>query len=175
MITFQSFLPSLPTWLSNLLVGAVVFFLFYLLACFIKLLFLRIVKRSNPSKAYVFAWLAQAAKNILIVIGLIIATAVMGINVTALVTSLGLTGVTIGLVMKDLLANTLAGALVLIYPPFHLGDFIKVSGVEGKVLTINMRHTALINLGEKILIPNIVLLTQPIVIIEAREEQIDVV
>lgn len=151
-------------WLPQLIAGITVFLLFYVLAQLSKRLILRLAKNSNPNKAYALGWIGQSAKIIFIAIGLISAAAAMGLDVSALVASLGLTGVAAGFAMKESLTNFVAGTLVLIHPPFHVGDVIKVAGFEGEVVAVNMRYTFLLNAGETILIPNMTLLASPIII-----------
>ncbi len=180
MTISETVLPLFIHWLPILLTGMAVFFAFWLLAYFVHQLISKVANRSNPNKAYILNWLGQFAKIALIIVGLIMAAASMGINVSALIASLGFTGVAVGLALKEPLANTLSGAIVLVNPPFHVGDFIKVtdkiSTFEGEVFAINMRYTFLMNcgeemLGEKILIPNIILLTCPIIIREHNKDK----
>ena len=76
----------------------------------------------------------------------------MGINVSALVAGLGLTGFALGFALKDTISNLLSGVLILLYRPFKIGNTIKVSGYEGDVVSIDLRYTELNSEGNKILI-----------------------
>ena len=58
----------------------------------------------------------------------------MGINVSAIVAGLGLTGFAFGFAFKDMLSNFISGILIFIYEPFKLGDTIIVDGKEGELL-----------------------------------------
>ena len=87
-----------------------------------------------------------------------------GIDVSALVAGLGLTGFALGFAFRDVLSNVLAGVLILMYRPFRRGDRIAVSGLEGTVTGIDLRYTILENDGKTILIPNSNLFTNPIVV-----------
>ena len=75
--------------------------------------------------------------------GLISALGTIGMNVSALVASLGLTGFAVGFAFKDFLSNILAGVMILIYKPFHVGNMISGSNFSGKVEEINLRYTRL--------------------------------
>ncbi|PCI37618.1 MAG: hypothetical protein COB53_05925 [Elusimicrobia bacterium] len=88
----------------------------------------------------------------------------MGINVGALVTGLGLTGFALGFALKDALSNLLAGAMILIYRPFQHGDRIKVKTFEGKVVEIDLRYTTLKGDAAQYLVPNSLMLSNPITI-----------
>ena len=96
----------------------------------------------------------------------------MGINVSALVAGLGLTGFALGFALKDILSNLIAGVLILLYRPFRVNDYIMVTGLEGAVTEIDLRYTTLQKEGQKFLIPNSVLFTNSIGLVEHREEQV---
>ena len=99
------------------------------------------------------------------VIGLVTALGTLGIDVSAIVASLGLTGFAVGFALKDSISNLLSGVLILIHRPFDVGDTIKVKSFEGLVSTIDLRYTRLERDGEKILVPNSLLFTNPISIL----------
>ena len=113
--------------------------------------------------------LTRTIRITLIVIGIITALGTVGINVSALVTGLGLTGFALGFALKDTISNLLAGILILLYQPFRIGDSIKVSGHMGEVSTIDLRYTELTQDGQTILIPNSKLFTDPIVVLESPQ------
>jgi len=106
--------------------------------------------------------LGKISKIGMIIFGAITGLGTMGINVSALVAGLGLTGFALGFALKDVLSNLLSGVLILIYHPFDVADRIAVSGVEGVVTKIDLRYTTLQNEEKKILIPNSSLFTNTI-------------
>jgi small-conductance mechanosensitive channel len=86
--------------------------------------------------------------------------------VSALVAGLGLTGFALGFALKDTISNLISGILILLYKPFKIGDRIKISGYEGIVVSIDLRYTELDAEGNKILIPNSKLFTNPIEVLK---------
>ncbi|MDR0875647.1 MAG: mechanosensitive ion channel family protein [Clostridiales Family XIII bacterium] len=79
----------------------------------------------------------------------------LGYNVTALVTGLGLGGLTVALAAKDAAANFFGGAVIVMDRPFEIGDWIKTDLVEGTVTDINMRATTIrTSAGAHTIIPN---------------------
>ena len=90
-------------------------------------------------------------------LGLIVILENMGINAGLLVSTFGITGLTIGLAVKDIVSNIAAGILILIYQPFSKGDYIQIKDFEGFVKSINIRHTKLEKDGFTIIIPNNIL------------------
>jgi MscS family membrane protein len=82
----------------------------------------------------------------------------LGYNVTALVTGLGLGGLTVALAAKDAAANFFGGAVIVMDRPFEIGDWIRTDAVEGTVIDINMRATTIrTSAGAHTIIPNQIL------------------
>ena len=77
----------------------------------------------------------------ILIFGIITALGAAGLNVTALVTGLGLTGFALGFALKDVLSNLLSGIMLLLYRPFNIGDHIRMGEYEGTIETIRMRDT----------------------------------
>jgi small conductance mechanosensitive channel len=107
-------------------------------------------------------YLSRTARITLIFVGAVTALGTLGVNVTALVAGLGLTGFALGFAMKDLLSNALSGFLILFYKPFHFGDEIEVTSLKGHVREVNFRYTVLDAEGKWIYIPNGNLFTNPV-------------
>lgn len=126
-----------------------------------------LVAKKSPIQADVFYLIARIAKAALIVVGLISAFGTLGIDVSAMVAGLGLTGFALGFALKDMLSNILAGVLVLIYQPFRVGTRIKVSGYDGTVLRVDLRYTTLDSDNRTVLIPNANLFNHPVEIIKS--------
>lgn len=65
----------------------------------------------------------------------------LGYDVSALITGLGLGGLTFALAGKDSAANFFGGLILVTERPFEIGDWISVEGVEGTVEDITLRST----------------------------------
>ena len=104
-----------------------------------------------------------------IIVGLLTGLNTMGIKVAPIVATLGLGGFALGFALKDVLSNFLAGALILIYQPFHVGDYLLVVGCEGLVSEINMRYTVLASNEKTYMIPNSVIFSNPLQLKAAKE------
>ena len=98
--------------------------------------------------------LSKIVKNIVLVIGFISSLGTLGMNISAIVAGLGLTGFAFGFAFKDMLSNFISGVLIFIYEPFSIGDIIQVEGKEGKVVNINLRYVTIESDNQNILIPN---------------------
>jgi small-conductance mechanosensitive channel len=105
----------------------------------------------------------------IVVLGAVIGFGTMGINVEALVAGLGLTGFALGFALKDMIANFLAGVLILAFRPFNYGDRIKVTGFEGDVILIDLRYTEIRDGANRHLIPNQTMYSSPVTICSRTE------
>ena len=160
---FDQFLRQLTALAPRILMGFVVFCAFWIASVMFRSI---VFKLHWPVPGDILKVIGHAVEIALIVLGVLTGLGTMGINITALVAGLGLTGFALGFAFKDILGNLLAGVLLLIYRPFHLKDFISVSGFEGTVVDIDLRYTTLHTDVKTILIPNSVLFTNSIVILE---------
>ena len=97
-------------------------------------------------------------------LGLITVLGTLGVDVTAMVAGLGLTGFALGFALKDTISNLLSGVLILLYRPFQIGDRIGIGGFEGKVISIDLRYTVIQSDTDRIFIPNSKLFTEPLLV-----------
>ena len=150
-------------WLPKLAAVLFIVVLFYILTKFIHRLILKVAinLKFDPHLTRFFA---QASRVIFILFGVITALGTIGINVSAMVAGLGLTGFALGFAFKDIISNILSGVLVLLYRPFIVGDKIKVAGFEGEVISVDLRYTKLNSEEGTVLIPNSKCFTDPVVV-----------
>jgi len=161
----QIIFDEAANWVPRAGNAFVVILVFYVLS---KLLKGAITKASQRLKvdSNLTSLLARTSSITLMIFGFITALATLGINVSAIVAGLGLTGFALGFALKDTISNLLSGVLILLYRPFTIGNTIKISGFEGKVVAIDLRYTELYSEEHKVLIPNSKLFTDPITIIQ---------
>jgi small-conductance mechanosensitive channel len=130
-----------------------IFILFWIGGTIFKVIVRRIMEEKSPH-ANISQVLASIVKNIMIILGLITALGTLGVNISAIVAGLGLTGFAFGFAFKDMLSNFISGVLIFIYEPFKLGDTIEVEGKIGKVIDINLRYVTIESEEQKVLVPN---------------------
>lgn len=162
---WQYLLEKAVHFLPGLALGVFVFLVFWAAGTVCRRVIIRVGYKTLPSPS-VINLLGRTAKISIMIIGGVTALGTMGINVSALVAGLGLTGFALGFALKDILSNLVAGVLILTYQPFQPHDRISVSGFEGVVVVIDLRYTTLQAEGKKILIPNSTLFTNSISVIE---------
>ena len=79
----------------------------------------------------------------------------LGLNVTALVASLGIGGVAVALAVQNVLGDLFASLSIAIDKPFVVGDFIMVDDLMGTVEQVGLKTTRMKSLhGEQIVFSN---------------------
>ncbi len=79
----------------------------------------------------------------------------LGINITALVTGLGVGGVAVALAVQNILSDLFASLSIVLDKPFVLGDFIIVDDFMGSVEHIGLKTTRVRSLsGEQLIFSN---------------------
>ena len=102
-------------------------------------------------------------KILIVGIGLGAMLQVWGINVTALVASLGIGGLAFALAAKDAASNLFGSFSLLADKSIRIGEWIKVNGVEGTVEDIGMRTTKIRSFGKSLItVPNQIVANNPI-------------
>lgn len=144
--------------LSLHIAGAMIVVLaFYFTSVFTKWLLIRLGNKRGD-KTGIYSLLAGACKATLNVFGVVTALGTVGVDVSAMVAGLGLTGFALGFALKDILSNIISGFLIIIYQPIKIGHNVVISGNSGVVSSINIRYTTLECIDDnktiQILIPN---------------------
>ena len=68
-----------------------------------------------------------------------------GIDVGALIASLGIAGIAVGFAAQETLSNFIAGITLLIERPFTIGDWVQLGGRTGRVEQITLRTTRMVD------------------------------
>jgi small conductance mechanosensitive channel len=100
-------------------------------------------------------FLVKTTGRLIMLFGLIIAIAQLGIEVAPLLAGLGIAGLVIGFALQDTLSNFASGMMILIYRPFDVGDVVEAGGVMGKVDQMNLVSTMVLTFDNQMLVvPN---------------------
>ena len=140
--------------LPSIAAGLAVIIVFLLLTRLTRRIFRHMAERVEEDRQQLVDLANETVRYALIVVGLITGLGTMGIDISALIAGLGLTGFALGFALRDALSNLLAGTLIILYRPFKPGDLITVAGNTGTVASINFRYSILDADGKTILVPN---------------------
>jgi len=141
-------------------------FLFILVGFYIARLISRLMVRGlryREVDAELILLISRIAQWAIIVGVILFSAQQVGVDVTAILTGLGILGFTLGFALQDVSKNFIAGLLLLLQQPFKLGDTIQVSGFSGTIIDINLRDTEIRTMdGLRVRIPNGEIFTQPV-------------
>jgi small conductance mechanosensitive channel len=146
-------MDSFFTRLPSLIVGIIVFLLFYVLSIVVSRVILRTTRKYRRNLGVVFARLTGAAT---ILLGFLVAFSVVAPSFQAgdLIKILGISGVAVGFAFQNILQNFLAGLLLFWAEPFRVGDEIKLDNYRGTVEEIQARATIIETYdGRRVVIP----------------------
>ena len=156
-----TFLTSLEL-VKNVVVSVVLIVLFFILG---KLISRRIVKALRDAQGETLAVDMVALVNRLAVFSSLFvgfAIAIQFVFELDFLQVVGFFGLGISFAFKDLLANLIAGAVIILQNRFRVGDFIMIGrdGVKGKIMEIQTRCTIMKAIdGTEIVVPNSNLMT----------------
>lgn len=148
---------------TNLLAALAIFFIGRWVATRVVTLMKAALTRAKVDKTLV-SFLGNVANIGLLILVIIAALGKLGIPTTSVTALIGGAGLAVALSLKDQLSNFAAGALIILFRPFKVGDFIRVNGFEGIVREIKMVQTSLSTSdNEEIILPNSVVMSNSIV------------
>ncbi len=86
-------------------------------------------------------------KWLTVIILIITVLAIWGVDTTALITGAGVITLIVGLGMQSLIADVVAGLFIVFENEFNVGDIITINDFRGEVVSIGIRTTKLVALG----------------------------
>ncbi|MGD1912212.1 MAG: mechanosensitive ion channel family protein [Rivularia sp. (in: cyanobacteria)] len=100
--------------------------------------------------------ISNLVKTTIFILGALIIFQTIGIEITPIITTLGIGGLAVGLALQDTLANLFSGFYLIISKQVKTGDYIKLeSGEEGYVTDITWRNITIEELSKNVIIvPN---------------------
>jgi small conductance mechanosensitive channel len=147
-------MTMISTWGLKLL-GALVVFIIGRIACgWIR----RAVKRAlaaSKVEETLTVFIGNLTYYAALTLVIIFMLSIVGIETASLAVVLGAAGLAIGLALQGTLANFAAGAMLILFRPIKLGDWVEVAGVSGTVVEIGVFRTSLNSADNvRIIVPN---------------------
>jgi small-conductance mechanosensitive channel len=108
--------------------------------------------------------LSKISRTVLIVVGVMVALPMVGVDITFLSVFGGALGVGLGLGLQKIASNYISGFIILLDHSLHLGDVVTVDNRKGEVTSLTTRYVVLKSEeGTNILIPNDVFITSAVI------------
>lgn len=84
------------------------------------------------------------------IIGIVMALSNVGVNISALLGTLGIGGIAFALAAQDTVKNIFGAFTIFTDKPFSIGDTINVNGIEGTVVDVGVRSTKILGYDKRI-------------------------
>ncbi len=99
--------------------------------------------------------LVRLVRLVVLALFLIMALQNLGIDLLPLIAGVSVAGAGVALAMQGVLGNLVAGFTIIFTHPFHVGEYISIAGVEGRVEAIDLFSTRLSHPDQSIVVvPN---------------------
>lgn len=120
----------------------------------------RLLRQATGGELSLRKAVSNAARALLMFVGLLLALSAVGIDLTALSVLGGAIGVGIGFGLQKLAANYVSGFVILAERSMRIGDSVTVDNFTGVITEINARYTVIRSLaGRESIVPNEMLIT----------------
>lgn len=111
-----------------------------------------LIREERPAAVRLLGAIGKGAVWGLLVL---VALSTLGVNVSALLTGLGIGGIAMALAVQSVLGDLLASVAIVLDKPFEVGDFILVGDVAGTVEEIGLKNSRIRAVsGELWIVPN---------------------
>jgi small-conductance mechanosensitive channel len=141
--------------LLNVLTGIIAILVTMLAAMWLGRILERTVMATQSLDMSLRVVLSKLIRAALVVLGVLIALPLAGINITVLSVFGGALGVGIGFGLQKIASNYLSGFIILLDRSIHPGDVLTVDGRFGKVSKLTSRYLLLLSTdGTESIIPN---------------------
>lgn len=100
--------------------------------------------------------ISNLVKTLVFVLGALIIFQTIGIEITPIITTLGIGGLAVGLALQDTLSNLFSGFYLILSKQVKTGDYVKLeSGEEGYITDITWRNITIEEISKNVIIvPN---------------------
>ncbi|MBQ7715830.1 MAG: mechanosensitive ion channel family protein [Clostridia bacterium] len=116
-----------------------------------------ILKLPNPKSHRVRSVLSIISSVLMYVSAIVIlcwGLAILGVNVSTIVASVGIVALILGFSAESLIADMVTGAFMIFENQYNVGDIVEVDGYRGTVTNIGLRTTSITDPGGNVKIVN---------------------
>jgi len=143
-----------PGWLARLLAAIVLLGLGWMAARVARSLMTTAMTRTKMDDTLA-KFLANVGYSLLVILVVVAALNVLGVDTTSVAAMLAAAGLAVGLALQGQLSNFAAGVIMIMFRLFRVGDFIEAGGTTGIVEEIKIFHTQLRSADNKqLILPN---------------------
>lgn len=142
----QNFLTDIVGYLAGFSIKLIGAILLWLVGRWLINFAMDLIKKASKKQSFdptLLTYLTNTLGVILQIVLIIAILGVFGVETTSFAALLAAAGVAIGAAWGGLLGNFAAGAFLIMFRPFHQGDFISAAGVTGTVTEVGLFVTSI--------------------------------
>lgn len=98
-------------------------------------------KRVNKKKNTIISLVRNIIKYLILILTVLAILSVYGVDTKGIITSIGVAGVIVGLAFQDMVADFLAGILIIFDNHYAIGDIVKIDDFMGTVDSFGLMTT----------------------------------
>lgn len=117
-------------------------------------LFAKKVKLKSRHAETIKSLACNCVKYAVVIYALIFGLSILGVNMVAVIASLGVLGLIVGFGAQTLIEDVISGLFIIFEGQFHVNDIVTIDGFRGTVIAIGIRTTSLMDAGGNIKIIN---------------------
>ncbi|BCX46558.1 mechanosensitive ion channel protein [Haloferula helveola] len=142
-------------WVKKLCIFGVIVLISAIVASFAAKLVSKAMDKHKGSSQLLDRFAGKVVRRGILVIGIIVGLATLGVKVGGLLALIGGGAFIIAFALQDTLSNFANGVMLMIYQPFDVGDAVEIGGVSGSVDSVSLVNTTIRSWDNKIiLVPN---------------------
>ena len=154
--TREAVVQNSPDIALKLLVFLIVLIVFRALSRLIRKAVSAALERSSADLSNLLKdILISASGGTVMIVGVLMALSQIGISLAPMLAGLGVAGFIVGFALQDTLGNFAAGAMILVYRPYDVDDFVEVTGASGLVKKMTLVSTTITTFdNQTLVVPN---------------------
>ncbi len=142
-------------WAKNISVFLITIIVFWVLARFVSKGVRKAISVVEGMSVLLSTFIVGMVQRVIMIIGIIVGLAALEVNIGPLLAVIGAAGFVVAFALQDTLSNFASGIMIMFYRPFDVDDVIDVSGIIGKVQSMNLVTTTVMTFDNKLMIvPN---------------------
>lgn len=103
----------------------------------------KIKGQNNRKKKTIISLINNIIKYIIAIVVILMILEVYNVNTSAILASLGVVGVVIGLALQDLIKDFIAGIFIIFDDQYSVGDTVTINAFRGEVVALGLKSTKL--------------------------------
>lgn len=96
----------------------------------------------------------NCVKYAVVILGIVLVLDLLGVNMVAVLTSLGVVGLVVGFGAQSLIEDIITGLFIIFEGQFSVNDIVTIDGFRGTVTSVGIRTTLLMDAGGNVKIIN---------------------